>query len=169
MKVVREVENPLGQVTRTSTTRETFGETRYLTAVARLAVINSKLPTCTLPIAVRRTADEIAADVENRPDDVEDVRDTAEMESPPSEEACSPKAIEQPLPPLTLAELEFVNREIAKLYNDELRATNSPERQLSETVHPGKSSATVEQRRPTELERKRLRRDRRKQRSAALA
>lgn len=176
VRTVREVQDASGQITRVTTTRENFGETRYLTAVARLAVLGSTLATCTMPISARRSMDEMQADADSSSDNevveaeiVEPVAaTTAEVETP-SEEACSGEAGEQPARQLNLPTNDAEKLAAIKLYNRGMQMLNLPHRQLPETVHPGESTVTFEQRPLSKLERKRLRRDQRKQRSAKVA
>lgn len=172
VQTVREVQNPEGQITRVTTTRENFGETRYLTTVARLAMIGGNLPTCTLPIAVRRTSDEIQADfagdkVSGEIVEVAPVA-AAEVENP-SEVDCSTAASEQPPATLTIPKTDAAKLEDIRLYNRGMQFLNRPEQQIPETVHPPESTVAFERRPLNKLERKRLKRDQRKQRSAAKA
>jgi hypothetical protein len=104
LQTIREVRDAQGQTTCLTLTRECSHEPRYLTTVARLAIIGSKLPGCTLPIAFRQTFDEDGAD-----DFASDEIDAGVIEDEiapadsvaaaevitPSEEACSVEASEQ--------------------------------------------------------------------------
>jgi hypothetical protein len=103
LQTIREVRDAQGQTTCLTLTRECSHEPRYLTTVARLAIIGSKLPGCTLPIAFRQTFDEDGAD-DFASDEIDAgvIEDEIAASAPvsnaelltPSEEACSAEPIE---------------------------------------------------------------------------
>ena len=172
LQTIREERDAKGQTTCLTLTKEISEEPRYLTTIARLAVIGSKLPGCTLPIGVRQTCDEEDVDLIDEVVDGEIIaaapEAVAEVESP-SEEACSDASDEV----CDQADEEFASEEqklaAIRLYNFRMQALGLPERQIPEPVQPVEPNVKMEQRPLTKLERKRLKRDRRKQRSAAKA
>jgi hypothetical protein len=190
LRTVREIKDAAGKVTSVTFHRECCNEPRFLLTIARLGKISSTLPTCTLPIVARRT-DESEGDVELNLETegdliaaepvvapaataveepiVEQPAEQAAIANAPSEEDCSAQPVEQPFPAFVRpADIEARVAAIM-LYNESLQLQPSSKSDNSETVHPAEAKTPAPSPRVSELERKRRRLDKRKQRSSRKA
>ena len=112
VRTVKEIKDAEGKVTTVTFHRESVNESRFLLTIARLGKFSSTLPTCTLPIVARRTAesevDVAGGDVEREMKSdvapaetaiektVEPTSEQPAIAQNPSAEDCSAKPAEQP-------------------------------------------------------------------------